>query len=880
MKGRQDQTVDRRRYAEFDFSRWSFFTEDEFQNLIPVNKKFDNTNPSAIENTIYDARLGYSSYNTLRCATCREKAVLCQGHGGALPVPPLPHPLVTKQIRQLLNISCQSCYLSLLKPAELEKYARLPIEQRLDAVYEDLEQQIKNGSIKCDSPECKPNSIISFDKKGYFYFQEFEKKIKKRAMDGSIIDPYKAYEMLDTLSNDDEMVAFLGFSPIDLMPRYLYVPPPCVRESNTTAESGRTNMDYLGLVYQDLLTKIAAKTTTLALVQDLFNIFSHLINNSDGSYKKSKTPLKGIYQLLKGKKGLIRGNAMGKRTNFSSRSVITPDPEIPIGAVGCPESIMNKQTVPEYICAYNYQHYREVLKAQNEGGPKQITRWAPASNLDDFTKIKDENKDEIYQKLAFGDMITRRLQNMKDITMVGRNPTLHKHGDMSMYTKLVKEDTIRLPPAIVSPYNADFDGDEMNLKTPQDYLARAEAKHVSFLPRLIDNPETGQNIIGLVMDDITGAFIITNVFVEGNKAVSKELFDRAVALLSHKDDLATLDRRLKVHGVKKYTNRGLFSILLPETFNYDITVDGKKIRAIADGVFLQSALKKEHIGRSRNSIIKKCRYLYGWGRGTAFINDGSHVINLYNSVRQFSVGISDCRLEDQRLVDIKTKDNSNIKFAAMTLQVEVESKLEQERLEGEVNAILNRGAELGQKVNQILPASNPIKQMVNSGAKGDFFNISQIIAQLGQQFLQGRRIPLSLTDGQRASIFYPKGSTDPEARGYVINSFSDGLSPSELMFHLMATREGLVDTATKTADVGDLHHRIAKALENYMVEYDGTVRDRSGNIIQFLYGDDGLDPASKVFYGSETNEFGFFGDLELLAEKINSECYLEFHSIE
>lgn len=890
-RGEVAQTIDNDRYAEFNYTKFVIYRREAVVNLVPITRRFEYSNQKAIDGTIYDPRLGYSTYNTGGCATCKETKEMCQGHRGAIILPAnmqIPHPGYTKEIGRLLNIFCQHCFQPLLEKYEVERFMRLDIERRLDAIYEFIKQHLNDKTLLCQNSECKDknNSLIEFDKRGFYYYQEYKEKKKQRAMDGSILSPLQVFNFLSAISNNTEVTALLGFTgenrPVDLLLGYLIVPPPCVRESNMNAEGGaRSNMDYIGQVYQDILTKIfdfqnlpERSTERLTKTNDLFIYFSHLINNSDGLIKKGRAPLRGITQLLKSKKGYLRGNAMGKRTDFSARSVITPNPTIAIGYIGCPGKIAKNQTVPEFMCRYNIDYYRRLLAAQNAGAPKEITRRALSSNIGALFQINDNNKKEILAKLAHGDMITRHLIN-DDWFFVNRNPSLHKESNMSNQVYIVSESTLQLPPAIVTPYNADFDGDEMNLYIPQDYRARAEARYISPLPKLIENPETGANMFGAVMDNITMTFNLTNLFVAETVTISKEVFERAESLLKWKHDLSTLDRRLAVHRVNKYSNRGLFSMLLPATFNYEVSIDGTRTRVIQDGVFLQGTLKKEHVGRSKRSIIKFIDFLYGWKRASLFVNDLSAVISYWATTQQLSVGPYDCRIDDPQLEEIKTRDNSLVKFTVMTLQTEVESYLEQERLEGEINVVLNRTAELGKKIDQLLPASNPIKQMINSGAKGDFFNLAQIMVQVGQQFLEGRRIPLALADGTRSSIFFPLNSRDPEARGLVVLSFSDGLTVSMIVFHLIATREGLVDTATKTADVGDLHHRMAKALENCMVEYDGTVCDRSGNIIQFYYGDDGLDPAQKMFYGSGENEFGFFADLELLAEEVNSECFLE-----
>jgi DNA-directed RNA polymerase II subunit RPB1 len=147
----------------------------------------------------------------------------------------------------------------------------------------------------------------------------------------------------------------------------------------------------------------------------------------------------------------------------------------------------------------------------------------------------------------------------------------------------------------------------------------------------------------------------------------------------------------------------------------------------------------------------------------------------------------------------------------------------------------------GQYAQKNLKEDNNVKQMVVAGSKGSFINISQMSVCVGQQSVEGRRIPFGFR--HRTLPHFTKDDFTPEARGFVENSYLRGLTPQEFFFHAMAGREGLIDTAVETAETNYIQRRLVKALEDIMVCYDGTVRNSLGDLIQFTYGEDGMDGA-------------------------------------
>lgn len=213
----------------------------------------------------------------------------------------------------------------------------------------------------------------------------------------------------------------------------------------------------------------------------------------------------------------------------------------------------------------------------------------------------------------------------------------------------------------------------------------------------------------------------------------------------------------------------------------------------------------------------------------------------------FSIGIGDTIADAETMRDItKTIQEAKQKVQEIILDAQ-RNKLEpepgmtlRESFEHNVSRVLNQARDTaGRSAEMSLKDLNNVKQMVTSGSKGSFINISQMSACVGQQIVEGKRIPFGFAD--RSLPHFTKDDYSPESKGFVENSYLRGLTPQEFFFHAMAGREGLIDTAVKTAETGYIQRRLVKALEDIMVHYDGTTRNSLGDIIQFIYGEDGID---------------------------------------
>lgn len=404
--------------------------------------------------------------------------------------------------------------------------------------------------------------------------------------------------------------------------------------------------------------------------------------------------------------------------------------------------------------------------------------------------------------------------------------------------------------------------DEMNIHMVQTEEAYSEVVNIMNVMNCIMDPQSNSNIMGLVMDALTGVYLLTQEGV----VIDDDTWQDCLMLITAMEDLPTLDHRLQKNKMQKLTGKALFSALLPNDFYYN-----KNGVFIRDGILISGAINKKSGGVSQSTIIQEIWKNYGRDRTVEFLTDSPIVISRWLMDRGFSVGLRDCFPLNEKHKKIINEEMTKVRVLAQSYGVKLKDPLEEERREKELIGVLNRGKDLGANITKnALPADNNLKIMTESGAKGSDHNVAQITAGLGQQFMMGQRMPLTISEGKRCLPIFEEGSLDPEARGFCTSSFVEGLSPSELFFHQAGGREGLIDTAIKTAEIGDLHHRMVKLLENIIIKGDGSVRDENNSIIQPIYGEDGFDAKELQFVDILGLKIAFFIDLDHVSKQINT----------
>ena len=666
--------------------------------------------------------------------------------------------------------------------------------------------------------------------------------------------------ILRRISDDD--VNFMGFSPLWSRPEWMIcqamaVPPPAVRPSVKHDAQQRSEDDISHIIVniiksnktlrekinQDANAKVI-NDWTMVLQYYIATMIDNHIPGCAPVAQRTGRALKSMKERLVGKGGRVRGNLMGKRVDFSARSVITPDANIGIRELGIPLQIAKNMTTPEYVNKRNILFLKKLVSNGPDvyPGAKILERKRGES-----ISLRYVDRDSL--DVQEGDIVHRHLMD-GDPVLFNRQPSLHKMSMMCHIARVLKKGlTFRLNVGVTKPYNADFDGDEMNLHQPQDDEARVELRELAAVSQQIISPANNQSIIGIFQDSLLGAFRFTRPDITFTPR-------EAMNLLMH---YTHIDQRLFANSPDTISNFDILSQIFPPLSAkfcnklFDDAEDKKtsnNIVEINNGHYIRGQMDKGVLGASSRGLIQSIFNDFGPNKAADFIDNLQRIINLYMMMSSYSVGISDL------IADAETNDK--ITHAISGKKQEVKNLIDQVQIgvfenntgktneiefETRVNSILNKAQEEAGKIGRkSLSSNNRFITMVNAGSKGNNINIAQMISCLGQQNVDGKRIPYGFEN--RTLPHYSKYDDSPEARGFVENSFIEGLNPQELYFHAMGGREGLIDTAVKTSQTGYIQRRLVKGTEDLKVEYDMTVRNNKSKIIQFHYGYDNIEPTA------------------------------------
>ena len=638
----------------------------------------------------------------------------------------------------------------------------------------------------------------------------------------------------------------------------LPVPPPPVRPSISMdgTGTGMRNEDDLTFKLGDIIrananVKQAINEGSPAHISSDFEqlLQYHVATYMDNdiaaiprALQKSGRPVKAIRARLKGKEGRLRGNLMGKRVDFSARTVITGDANISLDEVGVPRSIARTLTYPETVTPYNISRLHQLVQnGPNEHpGAKYVIR-------SDGTRIDLRHHRRAGQiSLEYGWKVERHLID-GDYIIFNRQPSLHKESMMGHRVRVMPYSTFRLNLSVTSPYNADFDGDEMNLHVPQTEETRAEIKELCMVPLNIVSPQRNGPLMGIVQDTLAGAYKMCrrDVFM------TKEQVMNLMLWVPDWDGVIPQPAIFKPRP--RWTGKQIVSLIIPKTVS--LQMGGNDNPPTDDGLLIQTGevlyglLTKKSVGASGGGIIHICYNELGSDAAMGFLNGCQRVVNYWLLHNGHSIGIGDTIPDKetiekvQKHIDEEKEEVRNLTAMATANKLEALPGMNiRETFENKVSKALNTARDkAGTTTQESLKDHNNAVTMARSGSKGSSINISQMTALVGQQIVEGRRIPFGFK--YRTLPHFTKDDYSPEARGFVENSYLRGLTPTEFFFHAMAGREGLIDTAVKTAETGYIQRRLVKALEDVSAKYDGTVRNSLGDVIQFIYGEDGLDGA-------------------------------------
>ena len=823
-----------------------------------------------VQGGLMDNRLGTLEPGQ-KCATCGNTSAKCPGHFGHIELAePVLHIAFVDDIHKLLLITCRSCNRIKLDQEELGKYKAIRDSKAAYAVItlENIKDEIIERAKKVkECPHCgKEQYDMIFTKPTIF--------VEKTDAGENRLLPITIRERLSHVPDDD--LTLLGYDPRTARPEWfvlqvLPVPPVTVRPS-IILETGIRSEDDLTHKLVDIirvnqrLKESKEAGTPPLIVQDLVDLlqyhvttyFDNEVSGIPQAHHRSGRPLKTLTQRLKGKEGRFRGSLSGKRVDFSSRTVISPDPNLRISDVGVPTDVAKKLTIPETVSNWNL----ERLKSLVTNGPNTY----PGANYiirPDGVKIRLDyvtDRKTIADSLAPNYIVERHLAD-GDIVIFNRQPSLHRMSIMAHSVRVLPYRTFRLHPAVCPPYNADFDGDEMNLHVPQSEEARAEATLLMRVQDQLISPRYGGPIIGGIRDFITGAFMLTR---EGSTITKDELANLAM-IGGYNGPLPDPEVTTK-SGDKVYAGRQLFSLFLPKDFNFIITSkwnkaskgEGKDV-VIKNGQLLSGVIDKASIGAEEpDSVLHRIAKDYGNEAARKFLDSILTMLKTYITHRGFTYGYSDLWLSPETRQEISDVIQKTYEKVYELIQQYNDGTLPltrglsaEEALELYVVNELSRARDrAGRTADRAFPDDNSGVIMASTGARGSTLNIGQMTAALGQQSIRGKRIQKGYHN--RALSHFKPRDTNPDAKGFVKSNYRDGLSPLEFFFHAMGGREGLVDTAVRTQQSGYMQRRLINALEHLKIEYDQTVRDPHGNVIQYVYGEDGIDPA-KSDHGEAVN---------------------------
>ncbi|KAH0788473.1 DNA-directed RNA polymerase III subunit rpc1 [Histomonas meleagridis] len=903
QKERVPNSTAPKRINEIDFQIIGS-SETRKMSAVTINKCdfYESTSNKPVSGGVLDLRLGTTS-REFPCQTCGNNEHDCPGHFGSIEfVLPVFNTGYYPHIINVLKCICKTCSHVLLPKSEINKRLRRIYSNSSSTIYNKIERvkALKKetetvvvcphcGALNGPIRKSKNLLIITHDIglrneviKSQFAEQFVNLNLPDVKYDSlrnyisEDLTPVRVLNLFDNIPLRELPLLMSNVkieNPSNMIIKSMIVPPNSIRPSVISSGEGSTEDDLTIRLREAIDTTIQLQKSieaghTSGVIAEKWCNLQQIINtfiNSEGPdtimKKKGKKdkPIIGISQRLKGKKGRFRTNLCGKRVNFSGRTVITPDPNANVDQVVVPLEMAMTLTFPTVVTKHNINMLKKCIK----NGPFKY----PGANqvLTDDHKFKrslrylrQEEIDKVIHNLKYGDIVERHLIN-NDTVLFNRQPSLHRISIMAFRAKVMPWRTLRFNVCACAPFNADFDGDEMNIHLPQTLEAAADARILMNVLSNLFSPRNGELIVAPTQDFLSGTYLLTrkNVFLDYQHFtfLAAQIFDADVPLEIPMPSI--------LYPTPLWTGKQLISLMISPNSQSNIkfthNVTNKEYTgnlhmckndgyvSFLDSYMLSGVLEKSLIGGGSKSIFSVLARDYSPQYSAICMARISKISVRFLMNRGFSIGITDVtpnpHLEDakDKIIEEAYKKSEQYinqmnsgKFEANP-GMSVESSLELS-LNNTLSQVRN---DIGKLCLKELSNLNTALVMAKSGAKGSDINICQMMACVGQQIISGQRIIEDFID--RTIPHFHHKSLEPYAKGFVPNSFFSGLTPYEFFFHTMSGREGLVDAAVKTAETGYLQRRLVKSLEDAIVQYDGTVR--SGNtIVQFVYGDDGLDP--------------------------------------
>eukprot|EP01094_Clydonella_sp_ATCC50884_P008876 TRINITY_DN1841_c0_g1_i1.p1 TRINITY_DN1841_c0_g1~~TRINITY_DN1841_c0_g1_i1.p1 ORF type:complete len:1514 (+),score=491.36 TRINITY_DN1841_c0_g1_i1:245-4543(+) len=873
-----------------------------------------------LEYGVLDRRLGVCDAGHVRCETCGEKVATCVGHFGFIRLHvPVFHIGYLKNIKQLLQVTCKQCSRVLVNATDRDTYLarlRCPSLEQLarDALVKEIIEKCKNvricpycevynGKIKQTGMRLVHHVVDPKDKKSEgdaflstFAFATKENKELEQHMHRAqeVLHPLRVHTIFRGISADDcELVGMdaLNGRPEDLLLTHVLVPPVCIRPS-VTSDTGRgTTQDDLTRQLEEiihlnkvLVNNIDSGSSPSAMMQvwDMLQLEVGKLIDSDlpgvGQQPRvASKPMRALCQRLKGKTGRFRGNLSGKRVDFTARTVISPDPNLAIDEVAVPIYCAKDMTYPEKVTRYNIEKLRGCIRRGANRHPGALAILKQDLGRISLRGLPDKVRDKSARELMYGDVIERHLED-GDVILFNRQPSLHRMSIMAFKARVMPHRTFRFNECVCNPFNADFDGDEMNLHLPQTEEARSEAILLLGVKRNLVTPKNGEPLVAAIQDFITASYLLSRK----SRFYARDEFVQICSYFCREEDgRIDIPPPAIVKPMQLWTGKQVFGVWLRPNrrckvrVNFETTAKtyNEKLKeglmstndgyvCIRDSELLCGTMDKKTLGSGKKeNVFHVLMRDFGAEVAAKRMTSLARLCCRWLGNHGFSIGISDVqpsvKLQKAKADNVQARYDECDELIRMFRRGLLDPQpgcTEEQTVEAKIHKKLSQVRDdAGDQCLKELHRLNAPLIMNLCGSKGSAINISQMVACVGQQDVGGSRIENGFV--YRTLPHFDWHDKRPDARGFVANSFYSGMTATEFFFHTMAGREGLVDTAVKTATTGYMQRRLIKALEDLSIQYDMTVRNSSATIVQFVYGDDGLDP-SMMEGDNQPVEFG------------------------
>lgn len=784
-----------------------------------------------IDGGVMDPKLGIIDPG-MRCQTCGGRIGECTGHFGHIEFArPVLNILYLPQIRLILTYTCHKCGALLADKTKLEQ-GIAPKKLKVMTTCPDC--GAKQGKIKLE----KPSTFVR---------------------DKHPLTPVEIREHFEKISDETaNLIGIKGGRPEWFILTLLLVPPVTARPS-ITLESGDRSEDDLTHKLVDIIRinhRLADNLEIGApdfIIEDLWELlqyhvttyFNNEISSIPPARHRSGRSLKTLAQRLKSKDGRFRHNLTGKRVNYCARTVVSPDPNISLNDVGVPELVAKELTVPIKVTKNNINE----LKAHIKNGPDTHPGANYVTRPDGIRKkVINENKESILEELAPGHIVERHLID-GDITIFNRQPSLHRMSVMAHYAKIMPHKTFRLNLCVCKPYNADFDGDEMNLHVLQTAEARAEAEQLMLVEKNIRSPRFGGPIMGCDQDYISGAYQLTKIGTTFTKQQTAQILINADIIADLKKDT--------------YTGKEIFSFAIPKGINLEYKANTcrkcetcKKKECehdayviIEDGELKKGVIDTNSIAAFKGRIIDTIDMEKGHSQARLFLDQITKIITRTMMKQGFSISLDNLDTDKTTRTNIEKAIDKQLEVIEKQIEDYKKGKIDvspgrtpEEALEDMIMIELWKITNMTQQIiDKTVDETNSAIIMARTGARGSIQNLAYMSGLVGQETIRGRRIFRGYTG--RTLSHFKKGDLSPTSHGFVRSSFQKGIDPIEFFFEVMKGREGIMDSSLKTRVSGYMQRRLVSALQDIKVGEDYHVRDSSGTIIQFVPGEDCVDPA-------------------------------------